>query len=219
MTLRSTRVFTLAFIAFVLPVALFAATGTTDNSGSTLTQTGNDLTIANIITQDDAHVTVEFNQNIIPASVRLRITKQSSGENIKLDSITGSTLTPTSVDVKLTDLLEEGSSYTLTIVSAISEDGIVIKDGAQALKEFSPSIPLKRSSLITFNAPTNPNAVIVKETPPATVTPAKTIPTTVTQSGAVVKDQELPLTGTNPILFVFIALAFSFALLLKRKKA
>jgi LPXTG-motif cell wall-anchored protein len=123
------------------------------------------------------------------------------------------------VDIKLTDLIEEGSSYTLTIVSAISEDGVVIKDGAQALKEFTPPIPLKRS-LITFNAPSNPNAVIVKDTPAINTPVIITPPVAQTQTGAPeIKDKELPLTGTNPALFAGIALIAALILLLKRKKA
>lgn len=199
-------------------VSSFAATGTSTESGA-INLLEWELSVSNIITQDDANIKVEFNDPIIVSSVRLRITKQSSSENIKIDTITGSELDTKSVDVKLSDLLEEGSVYTLTVVSAISEDGVVIKDGAQAIKEFTPASPLKRS-LVTFNAPNNPNAVVVAESKEEITTKEEeTQLNPIFSSGAEVpiKEDELPLTGMNPVFFILIACWFSLALLLKRK--
>jgi methionine-rich copper-binding protein CopC len=198
----------------------FWATEWTMPSTTTTISTEKELTINKIITQDDANITIEFNQNIIPASVRLRLTKQSSGENIKIDSITGSKLSKTSVDIHLSDILEEESSYAITIISAISEDGVVIKDGAQAIKEFSPTVPLKKSLLTTFNAPPNPNAVTVKETPQKNIGSSNVINQVIpTKNEVKWGNQELPLTWMNPILFVILAsITALWVLLFKRVK-
>jgi hypothetical protein len=125
-----------------------------DTTGSSATEAP--LILDTITTQDDAHILVSFNQNIVAEAVRVRISKQSDGSNVKVTSVVEA---PKSVLVSLSDILGEGSTYTLTVLSAISEGGVVIKEGADASKEFTTPIPLKKS-ILTFNAPANPNAAI-----------------------------------------------------------
>lgn len=185
-----------------------------DTTGSSTTEAP--LILDTITTQDDAHILVSFNQNIVAEAVRVRISKQSDGSNVKVEKVTSVVEAPKSVLVSLSDILGEGSTYTLTVLSAISEGGVVIKEGADASKEFTTPIPLKKS-ILTFNAPANPNAAIAStgsapavEALPVTASgkeAAKTEPTA----------KELPLTGMNPILFLIIAWGLALAFIVRRK--
>lgn len=176
----------------------------------------NPLILDAITTQDDMHVMVSFNENIVAEAVRVRITKQSDGSIVKTEKITAVTDIPRNVLISLTDTLQEGGTYTITILSAISEGGTVIKEWADAVKEFTVPIPLKKS-LLTFNAPSNPSAVITNTG--IQTTPAKED----TNSGKITTPEitvkELPLTGMNPIIFLVIASGLAFLLVSSRKKA
>lgn len=203
----------IAMLAFGSMISFAADIAT--NTGATPTETP--LILDAITTQDDEHILVSFNQTIVAEAVRVRISKQSDGSSIKVEKITSVTDTPKSVLLNLTDVLEEGATYTLTVLSAISEGGVVIKEGADATKEFTTPVPLKKS-VITFNAPTNPNAVIA--TTGSSVTP--TTPTTTSASGTKTEKpetnaKELPLTGMNPLFFLIIAGGLAFAFISRRR--
>lgn len=178
------------------------ATGTVENP----------LLVAGTSVEDDTHLMVNFNQEVIQESVRIRVTKQSDGSNVKIDTLTWATSgDKKTVAVVFSDLLEPNTTYKITIVSAISQSGVVIKDGADALYEFSTSSTLKRSTPI-LNAPANPNAVIV-----TTKTGSEN---TLTGTNAEKQQiEELPLTGMNPALFLLIALLIAFWIVSLRKKA
>jgi LPXTG-motif cell wall-anchored protein len=109
----------------------------------------------------------------------------------------------------------------MTIISAISEDGVIIKDGADGLKEFNTPTDLKKyiEEAITLNAPTNPNAVLVASTgsTPVTIAASGTsIPTPVTVSPSETTE-ELPLTGMDSTIFIVIAAALGLILILRRR--
>lgn len=207
--------FTIVLIG-ALPLISYGATGDASSTSTELTSSGeteSPLILDSITVQDDMHVLVSFNQSIVVEAVRVRITKQSDGSVMKIDKVTSVVDAPKSVLVALSDVLEEWATYTLTVMSAISEGGVVIKEGADALKEFTAPAPLKKS-LVTFNAPSNPNAVIAVvatgSTPTATASgKASTTPTT--------DVKELPLTGMNPIIFLIIAGGLALLLISRRK--
>jgi hypothetical protein len=196
--------------SFLLSLILFMGIGaipalaleTTQTVSPALSATGtleNPLLVTDTTIVDDAHVTIAFNQDVVLESVRVRITKQSDGSNVKIDTITGSLLGKNTVTVNLGDLLEPTTAYKITIVSAISESNVVIKDGADALREFSTPALLKKSTP-EFNAPANPNAVMVKtDTGMNQPTATGKIDTKVPEP------KELPLTGMNPTIFLLIA--------------
>ena len=114
-----------------------------------------------IVATDNMHITVTFNQNIIRESVRVRVAKQSDESNIRIESSDEATDT-LAMSVTLTDVLEADTAYKMTIISAISEAGVIIKDGADGIKEFTTPV-----DLVIFapelNAPSNPNAVMIDE--------------------------------------------------------
>ena len=71
--------------------------------------------------EDDMHVRLDFTENIVTESVRIRIAKQTDGTNIKVESLTGVMDDPKATYVTLVDLLEAGESYTITVISALSD--------------------------------------------------------------------------------------------------
>lgn len=200
----------------LLPMSSYGASGAENTENQTGSEIESNLLLWEVITQDDMHISISFNQNIVPEAVRVGITKQSDGSNVKVDKITGVTNTPESVVIALSDVLEEGATYTITIKSAISESWVVIKEGADAVREFTTPTPLKKS-VIVFNAPPNPNAVVAtgSKTNTGVSTTEKTWSGTASPSKTAT---ELPLTGMNPLIFLLIAWSLAF-ILVSRKKA
>ena len=97
-------------------------------------------------------------------------------------------------------------------MSAISETNVVIKDGADALKEFSTPALLKKSTP-ALNAPANPNAVMVQ------VDTGASQPTATGNTDTKLPDvKELPLTGMNPEIFLIIAALIALAIVTFRRK-
>ena len=89
--------------------------------------------------------------------------KQSDNSTVKLDAISAVPEEKESVDVTLDDVLVEASSYTLTVIAGIGVSGATITDGAAALQDFITPSPLKVAGEETMNAPSNPNAVLTKD--------------------------------------------------------
>lgn len=188
---------------------------------TSFTQVTNNLSIVSVIPIDDMHIRLTFSEDITPESVKIQLTKQSDHTNIRIDSLTGVTDTPNSVTASLMSPLQEGSSYSVTILAAIAKSGSMISDWALAIKDFITPIPLKKSNPPTLNAPSNPNAVVANS---GNITPVQNNSiTVVSQSGASVKPpvkelppKELPLTGMNPLFLLLLILPFSYFFLKKR---
>ncbi len=176
-----------------------------------------------IAVQDDTHLDITFSLPVSLDTLKLKIVKQSDASSVKIVSLSGSVENPSIIQVTLETVLLPGTAYTLTVVSAVGDDGSVIRDGALALKDFVTPSPLPVYVAILSAAP-NPNAVLVKtgsETPQPVLT-TKEIPT-VTPPVVVKKDpkveiKELPLTGMNP-LFLLIVIFPLVLFILRKKKA
>lgn len=65
-------------------------------------------------------VRVAFSEDIDISSLVLKVTRQSDNSSINLSDIVAVTDSPEAVDVKLEEVLTEGTSYTLTVLAAIS---------------------------------------------------------------------------------------------------
>ncbi len=210
------RIFSYVFgIIFwiVFASSLYAADApTADVSSSSSGKT--ELTIKVVKTIDSTKIRIVFTESIDLTSVILKIAKQSDNSSLTIASITGVTDSPEAIDVSIDDELEEGSSYSLTIIAAISLSWATVTDGANALKDFVTPIPLKKA-VKSFNAPANPSAVLT-ETPVKPVVPTST-PTTEKEDEILVPTEELPLTGMNPLLLLIII--FPVAYIFLRKKA
>jgi hypothetical protein len=167
------------------------------------------LLVDSIEAIDDMHINLKFNQDIIEESVRVRITKQSDESNVRIGSFSGMQDKNT-ISIILSDTLEPTTAYKLTIISAISDNGVIIKDGADGLKEFTtqedlPKFITESTPEIEFNAPTNPNAVMIeskKDTKTGSENPNLE---SVVQVNSVETVEELPLTGIDTTIFVIIA--------------
>jgi hypothetical protein len=162
---------------------------------------------------------MDFTQNIVVDSVRLRIAKQTDGTNIKVDSLTGILDSPMSLTVTLSDLLESGEAYTMTVISALSDKWVTITEGTDALSEFRAPDPLKKS-LVVFDAAPNPTAatVVVTEEEPETVTTETAASESKDEeTPPVPENSELPLTGMNPIIFIIISGILALGLILRKK--
>lgn len=215
-------------LSFGLTSTLSAASGDAVESTTTesVVQVENPLLIDSIDTTDDMHINVVFNQDVIRESVRVRISKQSDESNVRIDSFTGGE-DGRSIQVILSDSLEANTSYKMTIISAISEDGVIIKDGADGIKEFSTPEDLKKyvEETIELSAPANPNAVIVEasgsqtgEQTGGTVLPKPTEPTGENPLPSTTAE-ELPLTGVNSTIFLAVAGVLALIFVLRRRQA
>lgn len=206
--------------AFVLSLvfvwSLSAASG--DSTTGVSLPVENPLLVAEITPVDDSHITLSFNQDIIRESVRVRITKQSDESNVRIESFTGGK-DAKSISVTLSDTLETSTSYKMTIISAISDAGIIIKDGADGIKEFTTPTTLKKYSL-TLSAPTNPTAVMATGAKVATGSTGAVLPkptdVKVTPSETT---KELPLTGVDSTLFVIVAAVLALFIISRRRRA
>lgn len=167
---------------------------------------------------DSKKVRITFSDGIDMTSIVLKISKQSDNSSVAISDMTAVKDIPESVDIILTDDLEEWSSYTLTVQAAIGTSGSTIVDGAGALKEFVTPSPLKKANPV-LNAPSNPTAVVAKDPPVEAVTPTpdEEVPIEPVEETPV-PTEELPLTGMNPSIFLFLVLPFAY-ILLRRKKS
>jgi hypothetical protein len=180
------------------------------------------LLVDSIKAIDDMHIALKFNQDIIKESVRVRITKQSDESNVRIGSFSGMQDKNT-ISIILSDILEPTTAYKLTIISAISDNGVIIKDGADGLKEFTtqedlPKFITESTPEIEFNAPTNPNAVMIeskKDTKTGSENPNLE---SVVQVNSVETVEELPLTGIDTTIFVIIAGVLWLILIARRRQ-
>jgi hypothetical protein len=204
-------------LSLVFVSSLSAASG--DSVTSTSLPAENPLLVAEIMPVDDSHITLVFNQDIIRESVRVRVTKQSDESNVRIESFTGGKDNK-SINITLADTIDTSTSYKMTIISAISDAGIIIKDGADGIKEFTTATTLKKYSL-TLSAPTNPTAIMTVASKSGTlssgttmkpVSAKKEIPPSETTT-------ELPLTGVDSTLFMILAGAIALFIIARRRRA
>ncbi len=204
-------------ISFVFVSALSAATGDSDTGTSLPIE--NPLLVEKITAVDDSHITLTFNQDVIRESVRVRVTKQSDEQSVRIESFTGGS-DAKSINITLSDTIETSTSYKMTIISAISDAGIIIKDGADGIKEFTTQTTLKKYSL-TLSAPTNPTAVMASGSKVGSGSTGTVLPKpndvkkTPTPSETA---KELPLTGVNSTLFVILAAAIALFVIARRRR-
>jgi hypothetical protein len=203
-------------LSLVLVSSLSAASG--DSITGTSLPIEKPLLVAEITPVDDSHITLTFNQDVIRESVRVRVTKQSDESNVRIESFTGGA-DAKSISVTLADTLETSTSYKMTIISAISDAGIIIKDGADGIQEFTTPTTLKKYSL-TLNAPTNPTAVMATGSKVGTGSTGAVLPksTDVKVAPSETTD-ELPLTGVDTTLFAVLALAIALFIISRRRRA
>ncbi len=212
----------IVFSLVSLPWNIWAESWTVSSSSGTNISTGstNSLLLSGVTVDDDTHINMNFTQNIVIESVRIRIAKQSDGTNIKVDSLTGILDMPKSLSVTLVDLLEAWESYTITIISALSDQWIAITEWSDALSEFTTPKPLKQS-LIVFNAPTNPTAVTSTSIEASVSNPNNNITdvagSSTDEAEPTIANEELPLTGTNPLIFLIISWILALIIVLRRK--
>ena len=169
-----------------------------------------DLSVKDVKVLDSTTVRVTFSDSIDLTSMVLKISKQSDNASVTMSDMTWVLDTPESVDIMLSDDLEEGSSYTLTVQAAISLAGATIIDGAGALREFVTPSPLKKSNP-KLNAPANAWAVMASSGKTVVSTPEKTpviLPPPMKKEP--VPTEELPLTGMNPLFFLVLALPLAY---------
>lgn len=206
-----------------LPMAMFWATEESASGAVTETTTvaSTWFFLSGVTVEDDMHVRLDFTENIVIESVRIRIAKQTDGTNIKVESLTGIIDQPNATYVTLVDLLEAGEAYTITVISALSDKGVTITEWTDALSEFSAPDPLKES-MVVFNAPPNPSATTTE----SVVEPVEEVEdttvaadTATTDEPPVPKSEELPLTGMNPIFFLIASAVLAFAIITLRRKA
>lgn len=185
-----------------------------------------ELVLLTVIPEDNLHVQVRFSEPVDLLTAKLKLTKQSDNSTLKIASLTGGSQENIIV-MNLETELQEGSAYTLTVVSAVGESGSVIRDWALALRDFVTPVPLKQYEIVV-NAPPNPNAVIVGSVETGSVvdtTVQNTNSTIASSSGApastganvqIPVSQELPLTGMNPLYFLILVLPIAFFLTKRR---
>lgn len=177
--------------------------------------TSTELSLKSVSVVDSKKVRITFSDGIDMTSIVLKISKQSDNSTVVISDMSPVKDIPESVDIILTDDLEEWSSYTLTVQAAIGTSGSTIVDGAGALKEFVTPSPLKKATTV-LNAPPNPTAVVAQDDPEETETPVEEDVPVEPVEETPVPTEELPLTGMNPIIFLLFALPFSYILLRKK---
>ncbi|MDD2694041.1 MAG: hypothetical protein PHY14_03845 [Candidatus Gracilibacteria bacterium] len=212
----------LSFLVFVSGGVALAATG--DMTSDTVSdQTIASLKVTSVDTVDNFRLNVIFSERVNLDTVKLKITKQSDNSTLKIASLTGSIEDSSMVGVNLDTELQEGTAYTLTVISVVAESGAVITDGALAIRDFITPTILQKSDE-SLNAPTNPNAVMTTSTglTPTTsglpnLRPVDSTSETATGATPVVPvTEELPLTGMNPFFFLVVILPLAFLLMRKR---
>ncbi len=216
-------------ISSVLIIQGHAATAW-DNTGSWVNRetsgipTRTSLLIEKIDPIDSHHISIHFNQPIIQESVRLRITKQSDESNVRIESYTGS-VNKNSIQISLSEWIIANTAYKLTVISAISEEGTLIKDGADGIKEFTTTENLKKW-IMEFNAPSNPNAIQLVSSENTKGTWSNQPSVTIEQSNSWTnnreisseKPKELPLSWVNTTFLVLLAWSVAWIFLAKKKR-
>ena len=94
---------------------------------------------------DSTNIRVTFSEDIDITSIVLKISKQSDSSAVTIGNVKAVENAPDDIDVELDTELEEGSSYTLTVLAAVAKGGATIIDGAGALREFVTPSPLKKA--------------------------------------------------------------------------
>ncbi len=183
-------------------------------------------------------IQISFTDSVMTDSVLVRINKQSDNSSLLTQSIVSSqtgSLTDKVLTVNLRDALEENSSYRLTVISAISENGVNIKEGVDAVQEFSTEI---FDVPETLNAPTNENAVLTSESTGTTTSSTVVAPlpeisagstgAALSESGSSTSTGEtmlvdeadaLPATGVNPLILLVFVLPIVILFAMKRRRA
>ncbi len=169
------RIF-LAIVSAIFMMSIVASvsaadSGSTDpvdtTSTATMTDTGSNLLLTDVFVTDVNTIGLKFSQPMRLESIRVRIIDQSTNENIKVASITGSTEGPHISLVKTSIPMIAGGSYVVTITSALSQTDMTIKAGIDSIREFTVPVDIAG---VTLDAPANPTAVMVN----SGVTPATT---------------------------------------------
>jgi citrate lyase alpha subunit len=109
----------------------------------------------------------------------------------------------------------------MTIISAISDAGIIIKDGADGIKEFTTPTTLKKYNL-TLSAPTNSTAIMASGSKVGTGSTGTTLPKTTDVKKEMKPSEtteELPLTGVNSTLFALFAAVIALFVIARRRRA
>ncbi len=180
--------------------------------------TTTELSLKSVSVLDSKKVRITFSDGIDMTSIVLKISKQSDNSSIVISDMALVKNIPESVDLILSEDLEEWSSYTLTVQAAIGTSGSTIIDGAGALKEFVTPSPLKKANPV-LNAPANPGAVLsdneTKVTPDPVTSDGENS-TIVPEEEVPVPTEELPLTGMNPLIFLVLILPFAYIFLRKK---
>lgn len=188
------------------------------------------LSLESITPRDTTHIDVEFSSPVNLSTLKLKIVKQVDNSAVKILSLSGLAEDAFTTRINLETELTAGTAYTLTVISAVGEDGSVIRDGALALREFITPSPLLQY-VDVLNAPSNPSAVLVQTgnaNPPTSIKPVDVpapvkVTTPVTNPTSVVtptpvkpEATELPLTGMNPFFLLLIVVPIAY-IFLKRK--
>lgn len=212
-----------AFFLFILSLCISvtaiesvsAMTGVDTSSGETSfsQEAPVSLALKSIKVLDDKHIRIVFSETIEAGTVKTQIIKQSDNTSVRVESLTGAIAASDSVDVTLVAPLTEGSTYSITLLSAIGKSGATITDGALAIKDFITPIPLKKSVPTTLNAASNPSAAVSQNTLTKT---SVTSPTVVSAEMPLVASNELPLTGMNPLFLLLLIFPFAYMLLRRR---
>lgn len=185
------------------------------------------LLVDSIDVVDTRNIILRFNQDIIEESIRVRIMKQEWEENVRISSFTG-TENENAINIILSDALESNAAYKLTIISAISDEWVIIQDGADGIKEFTTAEILTKPEWdIELNAPSNPNAISIDtseiqissntwdlSTAPESITVVEPIAQGLTPK----KAEELPLTGIDSKIFIIIAWIIWLILVFRRRQ-
>lgn len=208
--LRSFFVTIIAVLLVGLVSPAFAETGISTGSGilpispsAALTTTP--LLLDTVVATDPKSVTLTFNQSVRVDSIRVRIIDQATNESVKISSITGSTLSGGVAVITTAGTLTSGSSYVITITSALSTTDMTIKAGVDSIREFvAPIFP----EPVVLNAPPNPTAVIVA-TGNTVVTP-KPVLAGVATGSVIPKDGALPEAGAPTVILILLAGLASF---------
>ena len=228
------KTFLIILCSFLLSFSFFetASAADTDISPSTSidnlsgpttttpTTTNNNLSVKSVKVIDDTHVQILFSEDIDVSSVKVQLVKQSDHSSFRISSYTGVTATPSAVEITLNSNLQEGTSYSITVLSVVGKSGATISDGALALKDFITPIPLKKSAAPVLNAPSNPNAVMVNSGSVTATQSTLSVSPSTNGTGATEKNKEtpseLPLTGMNPLILLLVILPISYFFLRKR---
>lgn len=80
----------------------------------------NELSVLTVAVEDSSTLQVAFSEPVDVSSIVLKVAKQSDGTSLTIGNITPAEDMPEEIKVVLNTELEEGSSYTLTVLAAIA---------------------------------------------------------------------------------------------------